>query len=63
MKVHQILGAEFPKKVCKEALGKEFIPQSILYEREKLLQIDYNSGKLNQFYKADFVCFRSIILE
>lgn len=63
MKVHRTLGAGFLEKVYQEALEHEMRKLSIPYEREKQLQIFYNEVKLDKYYKADFLCFDSIILE
>ena len=63
MKVHRTLGAGFLEKVYQEALEHELQKLSIPYEREKQLQILYDDVKLDKYYKADFLCFDSIILE
>ena len=63
MKVHRTLGAGFLEKVYQEALEHELQKRSIPYKREKQLQIFYDDVKLDKYYKADFLCFDSIILE
>ena len=46
-----------------EALEIEFQRQCIPYERERLLRIQYDGVELKQTYKADFVCYGTIIVE
>lgn len=46
-----------------EALEIEFQRQSIPYEREKEIKIQYDGVELKQTYKADFVCYGMIIVE
>jgi GxxExxY protein len=63
MKVHCSLGAGFLEAVYEEALEKEFIDQNIPYKRQLKLELYYEKEKLNKHYRADFVCYDSIILE
>jgi GxxExxY protein len=49
--------------VNSEALEKEFIKEKISYEKGKRLIVYYEGEPLKKFFKADFVCFDSIILE
>ena len=63
MKVHRLLGAGFLESVYQEALEIEFQRQGIPFEREKELRISYDGIELQQFYKADFVCYGNIIVE
>ena len=62
-KVYNNLGYGFLEAVYQEALEIEFQKQGIPYEREKELKIYYDGEELKQTYKADFVCFRKIIVE
>lgn len=63
MTVHKNLGAGFLESVYSEALEMEFIKEKIPYEKEKKLPVYYNGQQLKKFFKADFVCFDSIIVE
>lgn len=63
MAVHGELGHGFLEAVYQEALEKEFMFRKIPYEREKELPVLYRRQQLKVFYKADFVCFGSVIVE
>ena len=63
MEVHRELRHGFLETVYQYALAVEFTLQQIPFEREKLLQVSYKGGILPSFYKADFVCFRSVLVE
>jgi len=61
--VHKELGPGFLEPVYQEALSREFIIKNIPYEKEKVLTINYKKIKLDKKYIADFVCYKSIIIE
>nr|WP_315152625.1 GxxExxY protein [uncultured Flavobacterium sp.] len=63
MKVHRTLGAGFLEAVYEEALAKEFLIQNIPFKRQLKLELYYEKEKLNKHYRADFVCYDTIILE
>ncbi len=63
MNVHTILGAGFLESVYAEALSIELDALSIPYEREKKLIIHYGERQLNKYFKADFICYNSIVVE
>ena len=63
MEVHRELKNGFLEPVYQEALEMEFDLQEIPYEREKLISIYYKGEKLDKFYKADFICYKNIIVE
>ena len=63
MEVHKKLGCGFLESVYAEALELEFSKANISYEREKKLPVFYEDKPLNKYFRADFVCFNSIIIE
>jgi len=63
MKVHRTLGPGFLEAVYEEALEKEFQGQKIPFKKQVKLELYYENQKLKKQYRADFVCYDSIILE
>jgi len=63
MEVHTYLGAGFLEIVYKDALEYEFRRAGILYEREKMYEVNYKGRILPHRFYADFVVADSIILE
>ena len=63
MNVHKELGCGFLEAVYHEALEREFILANIPYEREKKIDIFYKGKQLDSYYRVDFICFNSVILE
>jgi len=63
MRVHAELGHGFLETVYQEALEREFQIQGVPYEREKDLSVQYRGLPLKAYYKADFVCFASVVVE
>ena len=63
MEVHKKLGSGFLESVYAEALELEFKKAGVTYEREKKLPVYYDEKTLNKYFRADFVCFNSIIIE
>jgi GxxExxY protein len=61
--VHKKLGAGFLESVYSEALGLEFTKADIPFEQEKRLPVYYEGLPLKKYFKADFVCYSTIILE
>ncbi len=63
MKVHRALGAGFLEAVYEEVLEKEFQSQKIPYKRQVKLDLYYEGVKLKKQYRADFICYDTIIIE
>ena len=63
MEVHKKLGSGFLERVYFEALELEFKKADIFFEREKKLPVYFDNQPLKKYFKADFVCFNSIIIE
>ena len=63
MTVHRNLGAGFLENVYSEALSIELTKAEIPFEKEKKLNVQYEDTMLKKFYKADFFCYNSIIVE
>ena len=63
MKVHRALGPGFLEAVYEEVVEKEFIVQNIPYKRQVKLDLYYEGVLLKKHYRADFVCYDSIIVE
>jgi GxxExxY protein len=63
MEVHRKLGSGFLESVYAEALEKEFKNKNIPYKREEKLRIYYDEFLLKKYFKADFVCYNTIVVE
>ncbi|WP_229130332.1 GxxExxY protein [Ancylomarina sp. 16SWW S1-10-2] len=63
MAVHSNLGSGFIESVYAEALAKELEKINVPYEREKKIELFYDGQKMNKYFRADYVCFESIIVE
>ena len=63
IEAHRTLGCGFSELVYQEALEIEFAHRGIPFQRELELPITYRDQILRTFYKADFVCYSSIVVE
>jgi GxxExxY protein len=63
MKVHSRLGCGFLESAYHSALAKEFKSLRIPHEHEVLLPVFYEGERLDVVYRADFVCYESVIVE
>ncbi|PCJ59650.1 MAG: GxxExxY protein [Candidatus Hydrogenedentota bacterium] len=63
MEVHTQLGCGFLEAVYHEALQEEFRFRNIPFQSEVEINITYKEKKLQQTYRADFICFDSVIVE
>jgi GxxExxY protein len=63
MEVHSELGRGFLELVYQTALALEFQEREIPFSTEVTLPIRYKGKLLTCAYRADFVCFESVIVE
>src|SRR4051794_88328 len=63
MEVHRHLGSRFVEAVCQEALAAEFELRGIEFRREVELPVRYKGRRLATHFRADFVCYDSVIVE
>ncbi len=63
MEVHRVLGCGFLEAVYQEALKLELVERGIPFAIEVDLPITYKGRRLNTTYRADFICYDSVIVE
>ena len=63
MDVHRELGSGFLESVYQDALEAEFGLRSIPYSREHAVPVYYKGQQLGGSFRADFVCYASVIVE
>lgn len=63
MEVHRTLGRGFLEPVYQAALALEFTKREIPFDREVSLAVTYHGQPLDVCYRADFICFNSVIVE
>lgn len=63
MEVHRQLGCGFLEAVYQEALAIEFDLREIPYQREVELPVSYKERRLATHYRADFICYGTVIVE
>ena len=63
MEVHRQLGPGFLEPVYQEALAIELAARAIPFQPQCELHVYYKGQKLTCSYKADFVCYESVIVE
>ncbi len=63
MEVHRNLGCGFLESVYQEAFAIELMDRQIPFRHEVELSIRYKGRVLARRFRADFVCFDSVIVE
>jgi GxxExxY protein len=63
MEVHRELGTGFLEAVYQEAFARELTKQGIPFRSEVELPVFSKGERLSTSYRADFVCFDSILVE
>jgi GxxExxY protein len=63
MEVHRELGRGFLELVYQTALALAFQERGIPFKAEVALPIRYRNKLLSCAYRADFVCFESVVVE
>ena len=63
MEVYRQLGCGFLEPVYQEALAIEFTQREIPFLREEKLALVYKGQPLDTAYCADFICYRSVVVE
>ena len=61
--VYENMGSGFLEAVYQECLEKEFTLRKIPFKSQVDIRLSYKNIPLNQTYRADFICFDSIIIE
>lgn len=61
--VYRELGAGFLESVYQECLERELSSRAVPFEPQKELRLMYNGEVLKQTYRADVVCYGSIVVE
>jgi GxxExxY protein len=63
MEVHRQMGCGFLEPVYQEALALELLARGVPHRREVDLPVYYKGQRLNTSYRADFLCYDSVIVE
>ncbi len=63
MEVHRRLGHGFLEAVYQTALAIEFAEREIVFCAEAVLPLHYKGKLLTCSYRADFICFQSVLVE
>lgn len=63
MKVHRVFGCGFVEPVYQAAMSIELQRHAVPFAREVAFPLDYDGVPLGLSYRADFVCFGTLIVE
>ena len=63
MEVHNQLGCGFLEAVYQEAMSIELAAREIPFRPQVELPVFYKGKRLTTYYKTDFLCFDSLIVE
>lgn len=63
MEVHNYVGSGFGEAVCRDGFAIELHLRGIPFMTEVAFPILYKGHRLPSLYRADFVCFESVIVE
>jgi GxxExxY protein len=63
MEVHRNLGCGFSEPVYQEAMAVELTNRQVPFHREIKLPVFYKEVRLSTPYRADFICFDSVVVE
>lgn len=63
MAVHSELGRGFLEQVYQQALEQEFLARGIPFLREVEIPINYRGRPLGVSYRADFLCYETVVVE
>jgi GxxExxY protein len=63
MEVHRQLGCGFLESVYQGAMALEMTARGIPYRREIEIPVFYKNQRMSASFRADFLCFDSVILE
>jgi GxxExxY protein len=63
IELHRQLGCGFLESVYQEAMALEMAARGIPYRREVEIPVFYKNQRLNASFRADFLCFDSVIVE
>ncbi|MCZ7583844.1 MAG: GxxExxY protein [Deltaproteobacteria bacterium] len=63
MEVHSALGPGFLEAVYREAFAHELTARSISHTSELEMPVFYKGRRLSTFYRVDFICYDSVLVE
>ena len=63
MEVHRELGCGFSEPIYQEAFTIELVNRQIPFTKEIRCRINYKDRVSSKYYRPDFICFDSIIVE